>query len=121
MIQLDGDDRRSEFLNSPWIRVCLPIRPNREEEAVAWLAEHVEGNIGYDLSKEPMRGIMNGIKARRAAEESLGVDGPHYISVDTGVTNPPANPTQAEDVYPVIHQFEVTVPTEGFVYDKLEI
>jgi hypothetical protein len=34
MIQLDGDTRRNEFLNSPWVRICVPIRAGREREAI---------------------------------------------------------------------------------------
>lgn len=32
LIQLDGDRRRNEFINSPWARICIPIRPGRERK-----------------------------------------------------------------------------------------
>jgi hypothetical protein len=34
---LDGDKRRNAFLNSPWVKVALPLRPGREREAIEWL------------------------------------------------------------------------------------
>jgi hypothetical protein len=37
LIQLDGDVHRNAFLNSPWVKAVLPIRPGRERDAIAWL------------------------------------------------------------------------------------
>ena len=37
LIQLDGDLHRNAFLNSPWVKAVLPIRPGRERDAIAWL------------------------------------------------------------------------------------
>lgn len=37
LIQLDGDEKRNAFLNSPWVKAVLPIRPGRERDAIAWL------------------------------------------------------------------------------------
>jgi hypothetical protein len=37
LIQLDGDTRRNAFLNSPWVKAVLPIRPGREREAITYL------------------------------------------------------------------------------------
>ncbi|MEV0149989.1 MULTISPECIES: hypothetical protein [unclassified Nonomuraea] len=119
-IQLDGDNRRNEFLNSPWYRICLPIRAGREREAIAWLASHVEGEIGYDPTKEPLSGLLAAMDGRRANEAGLGVDGPDWVTVDATVGAPP-NPLSPEGVYPVVQTFDVTVPTEGFVYDEITI
>ncbi|MGJ6969222.1 hypothetical protein ACSDR0_45770 [Streptosporangium sp. G11] len=119
-IQLDGDNRRNEFLNSPWYRICLPIRAGREREAIAWLASHVEGEIGYDPTKEPLSGLLAAIDGRRANEAGLGVDGPDWVTVDATV-GAPENPLSPEGVYPVVQTFDVTVPTEGFVYDEITI
>ncbi|WP_280394443.1 hypothetical protein, partial [Nocardia brasiliensis] len=47
LIQLDGDERRNEFLNAAWVKVVLPIRGGREVDALAWLAKaNVEGEAG---------------------------------------------------------------------------
>jgi hypothetical protein len=47
LIQIDGDERRNEFLNAAWVKAVLPIRPGHESEALAWLsAAAVEGEAG---------------------------------------------------------------------------
>lgn len=119
-IQLDGDTRRNEFLNSPWLRVCLPVHPERERESVEWLAKHIEGKFGYDSTKNPLKGLMDEIEEFRTKEESLGVDGPDFVTVDSTV-GAPVDPLTPEGVYPIIQEFEVTVPTDGFVYDELVV
>jgi hypothetical protein len=49
LLQLDGDDRRNAFLNSPWVKAVLPIIPGRERAAIEWLRQaHVEGHDGLD-------------------------------------------------------------------------
>lgn len=124
-IQLDGDDRRNEFINSPWVRTCLPIRKGREREAIAWLAEHIESDAGYDPTVNPLKGLLQEIEVIRANERKVLGTGPDYVAIDTVVvastTGAPVGPLKPENVYPVIDEFEVTVPTEGFVYDPLVI
>lgn len=49
LLQLDGDDHRNAFLNSPWVKAIIPIRPGREAAALKWLKlAHVEGSDGLD-------------------------------------------------------------------------
>ena len=46
-IQLDGDERRNEFLNASWIKAVIPVKPGREVDALGWLQnENVEGSDG---------------------------------------------------------------------------
>ncbi|PKO12301.1 MAG: hypothetical protein CVU39_24980 [Chloroflexi bacterium HGW-Chloroflexi-10] len=49
LLQLDGDNMRNAFLNAPWVKAVIPIRPGKEEAAVNWL-KGVEGfnGIGDD-------------------------------------------------------------------------
>jgi hypothetical protein len=123
ILQLDGDDRRNEFINSPWVRACVPIYPGREREAIAWLAEHVEGKVGYDTNADPLKKLLKDIETFRTSERGLGVDGAEYITVSStipggtgGTTTPPG-----AAVYPVVSEFDIAVPTEGFVYDDIDI
>jgi len=120
LLQLDGDCRRNMFLNSPWVRVCVPIRPSQEREAIHWLAKHIEGAIGYGLGKGPLRTLLLEVERYREREGMTGLVGADYVTVDS---NPgaPTNPATPEGVYPVIDEFEVTVPTDGFVYDEIKV
>jgi hypothetical protein len=120
-IQLDGDSRRNEFLNSPWVRVCLPIRAKREREAIAWLAAHVEGDIGYDPTKDPLKTLLNDIDKVREDQSALGMDGPEYVVANSDSSSTSSSTVKADQVYPIIHEFDVTVPTDGFVYDELTL
>jgi hypothetical protein len=120
IIQIDGDDRRNEFLNSPWLRVCMPIRPEREREAIGWLSRHVEGEIGYEPDKDPLKKLLATIEEYRTREKGLGLDGPDYVTVKSSPGGP-HDPQKPEGVYPVIQEFEVTVPTDGFVYNTLTV
>jgi hypothetical protein len=42
LLQLDGDNLRNAFLNAPWVKAVMPIRPGREKAALNWLKQ-VEG------------------------------------------------------------------------------
>ena len=49
LLQLDGDDLRNAFLNAPWVKAVIPIRPGKEKAAIAWLQNvGVEGADGLD-------------------------------------------------------------------------
>jgi len=49
LLQPDGDNHRNAFLNSPWVKAVLPIRPGMEMAALDWLMQlHVEGTDGLD-------------------------------------------------------------------------
>lgn len=49
LLQLDGDDLRNAFLNAPWVKAVIPIRPGKERAAMQWLqAVNVEGADGLD-------------------------------------------------------------------------
>ncbi len=51
LLQLDGDAHRNAFLNSPWVKAILPIRPGREAAAINWLKQaHVEGADDLDAA-----------------------------------------------------------------------
>lgn len=49
LLQLDGDNLRNAFLNAPWVKAVIPIRPGKEQEAINWLQQvNVEGTDGLD-------------------------------------------------------------------------
>lgn len=43
LLQLDGDNLRNAFLNAPWVKAVIPIRPGREKAALNWL-KSIEGH-----------------------------------------------------------------------------
>lgn len=45
LLQLDGDSMRNAFLNAPWVKAVMPIRPGKEQAAINWL-KGVEGMNG---------------------------------------------------------------------------
>jgi hypothetical protein len=49
LLQLDGDNMRNAFLNAPWVKAVMPIRPGKEKAAINWL-KGVEGFNGIDDS-----------------------------------------------------------------------
>jgi hypothetical protein len=120
LLQLDGDSRRNEFLNSPWARVCVPMQAGREREAIEWLAKHLEGEVGYDIAGGPLAALLTEIENYRDRERKLSLNGPDYVTVDS-TPGAPEDPASPEGVYPVVDQFEVTMPTDGFVYDELNV
>lgn len=63
LLQLDGDDRRNAFLNAPWVKAVIPIRPGHEQAAVSWLQQaHVEGSDGLDAVIQPGSGMPAQVK-----------------------------------------------------------
>jgi hypothetical protein len=50
LLQLDGDNLRNAFLNAPWVKAVIPIRPGRERAALHWLRS-IEGHDkdGWDV------------------------------------------------------------------------
>lgn len=119
-LQLDGDRRRNEFINSPWVRICIPIQSGREKEAIRWLAKHLEGEIGYNTNTGPLADLITEIEKYRQRETALGLNGPDYVTVSS-TPSAPADPAKPEGVYPLIDEFDITVPTDGFVYDELKV
>jgi hypothetical protein len=51
LLQLDGDNLRNAFLNAPWVKAVMPIRPGKEKAALNWLKQ-VEGT--NTLTKDDM-------------------------------------------------------------------
>ena len=47
LLQLDGDNIRNAFLNAPWVKAVIPIKPGKELAALNWLMKaNVEGADG---------------------------------------------------------------------------
>jgi hypothetical protein len=64
LLQLDGDNMRNAFLNAPWVKAVIPIRPGKEKAAINWL-KGVEG----------MNGITDDVIYRTDNPNEVDVDG----------------------------------------------
>jgi hypothetical protein len=67
LLQLDGDDNRNRFLNAPWVRAVIPIRPGKERAAINWLqkaeVEGVDGLASTYAQTAEYPEIVAGLKA----------------------------------------------------------
>ncbi|PYM13447.1 MAG: hypothetical protein DMD81_21045, partial [Candidatus Rokuibacteriota bacterium] len=71
LLQLDGDDMRNAFLNAPWVKAVLPIRPGREKAALNWLTQ-VEGMNGIG-PQDIYQGPEPAWKNKKTVFEVLGI------------------------------------------------
>jgi len=67
LLQLDGDNLRNVFLNSPWVKAVIPIRLGKERAAINWLQQaHVEGSEGLDAKYIASAGDPPELRSTRA-------------------------------------------------------
>ena len=82
LLQLDGDNHRNAFLNSPWVEVVLPIRPGKEMDALAWLQQaHIEGTDGLDQRLNGGPTLMEQI--RNLAQQIAALNADPLASIHT--------------------------------------
>ncbi|WP_280300279.1 hypothetical protein [Nocardia abscessus] len=108
LMQLDGDDLRNAFLNAPWVKAVLPIRPGMEEAALNWLTK-VEGTNGIGpedfyrtnnpnerdldgklLDGQPMLDVLRDLarRVRIKHEDSVKTGSYPEVDEDAGPANP---------------------------------
>ena len=70
LMQLDGDNLRNAFLNAPWVKAVIPIRPGKELAAINWLQRvHVEGSDGLSSNYIAPQSELNAIRERILAAD----------------------------------------------------
>jgi hypothetical protein len=77
LLQLDGDDLRNAFLNAPWVKAVIPIRPGKEAAAIQWLKSvNVEGaenmDFAYAAPEDELAKIRAGLLAHDPADPVAG-------------------------------------------------
>ena len=118
VLQLDGDNSRNAFLNAPWVKAVIPIRPGREKAAMNWL-QKLEGmngigptdlynGLGVDDDGKPLDGLPLLDVLNRLAES---VARKHAASVTTkkfSLSDPqlPADPDSTVTATPVDRVWE---------------
>lgn len=151
LLQLDGDDMRNAFLNAPWVKAVIPIRPSKEEAAVNWL-KGVEGFNGIgnadiyqtnnpnekDIDGKPLNGQkMNDVimdLARKIQKKHLeGIENgqfpkadevadPALVDEENVVTTTPIDRVYEHGFYPLQGGFRANVTGNYEIFDQwLEI
>jgi hypothetical protein len=65
LLQLDGDNLRNAFLNAPWVKAVIPVRPGKEQAAMSWLQNvMVEGADGLDSAYAAPPDELQAIRTR---------------------------------------------------------
>ena len=78
LLQLDGDDLRNAFLNAPWVKAVIPIRPGKELAAISWLQNvNVEGSDGLDAAYAASDDELGKIKSKLLKNDPLDPVGVH--------------------------------------------
>jgi hypothetical protein len=87
LLQLDGDDLRNAFLNAPWVKAVIPIRPGKELAAIAWLKNvGVEGSDGMDSAYMAPAAELAAIRADLLAHDPADpVAGHADVTIDDAI------------------------------------
>jgi hypothetical protein len=140
LLQLDGDNMRNAFLNAPWVKAVIPIRPGQERAAMNWLrTTHVEGADGLDeayvapageLAQIPHAGpaatvldainyLCDKVAAKHQDETKVGQYPPEEIDDDNKVSATPVDKVFEHGFYPLKGGFRVQPDGEHFeVFDQ---
>lgn len=89
LLQLDGDDLRNAFLNAPWVKAVIPIRPGKEQAAIQWLKSvGVEGVDGLDAAYAAPEAELTRIRdALLDADPADPVAGHAQVTIDDAIRN----------------------------------
>jgi hypothetical protein len=84
LLQLDGDDLRNAFLNAPWVKAVIPIRPGKEEAATNWLKNvGVEGSDGLDAAYNAPQAELTAIRTELLKRDPSDPVGGHAdVTID---------------------------------------
>jgi hypothetical protein len=151
LLQLDGDNMRNAFLNAPWVKAVIPIRPGKEKAAVNWL-KGVEGFNGIsdgdiyqttnpnekDIDGNPLNGqkmidVIMDLAAKVQRKHAEGVKNGKYpsqdeiadpglVDEDNMVTATPIDRVYEHGFYPLQGGFRANVQDNYEIFDQwLEI
>jgi hypothetical protein len=147
LLQLDGDNMRNAFLNAPWVKAVIPIRPGKEKAAIDWL-KAVEGMNGItddvlyhtdnpqekDLAGNPLDGqkmidvildLAERIRRKHAAGMEAGVypkqsevSDPQLVDADSVVTSTPIDRVYEHGFFPLANSFRANVDGHYEIFDQ---
>ena len=147
LLQLDGDNMRNAFLNAPWVKAVMPIRPGKEAAAINWL-KGVEGMNGItddvlyhtdnpnekDVNGQPLDGqkmidvLMDlAEKVRRKYHEGIEtgkypkqeeVSDPQLVDAENTVTATPIDRVYEHGFFPLEASFRANVGKNYEIFDQ---
>ena len=83
LLQLDGDDLRNAFLNAPWVKAVIPIRPGKELEATNWLQQmQIEGTEGLGNLYQGQEEELDKIRAALSIADVTIADALKYLCAE---------------------------------------
>lgn len=139
LMQLDGDRMRNAFLNAPWVKAVIPVRPGQERAAINWLSRlGVEGSEGLDdqyvapaqqLAEIPHDGanptirdainhLCNVVAAKHKQSMVVEKYPPEEINDDNSVRATPLDKVYEHGFYPLEGGFRLTPETPFEVFDQ---
>ncbi len=147
LMQLDGDNRRNAFLNSPWVKAVLPIRPGKEKAAINWLKavegmngitddviyhtnnpneEDINGNpldgqkmidVLMDLASKIEKKHREGIETGKYPKESE-VSDPALVDEENTVTATPIDRVYEHGFFPLENSFRANIGKNYEIFDQ---
>jgi len=151
LLQLDGDKLRNAFLNAPWVKAVIPIRPGKEEAAINWLKgvegfngigdtdiyhtnnpneKDINGNpldgqkmieVIMDLAKKVKKKHQEGVETGKYPTQDEVAD-PELIDEANQVTSTPIDRVYEHGFYPLQGGFRANVGGNYEIFDQwLEI
>lgn len=132
LLQLDGDDLRNAFLNAPWVKAVMPIRPGKEKAALNWLKQ-VEGTngIGPDdiyegpepewAGKKTVLEVLAILAERVAAKHEksiLTTDFPDPLDESSTVRSTPVDRVYEHGFDPLSEGFRAHVDEDFEIFDQ---
>jgi hypothetical protein len=147
LLQLDGDNMRNAFLNAPWVKAVIPIRPGKEEAAINWLKgvegmngitddviyhassaeeKDIDGNplegqkmidVLVDLAKKIRKKYEEGVESGKYPEASE-VSDPALVDEESTVTATPIDRVYEHGFYPLAGGFRANVGKNYEIFDQ---
>lgn len=140
LLQLDGDNLRNSFLNAPWVKAVIPIRPGKERAAMNWLQRlHVEGTDGLDdqyvapaaelaeiahagpsvTVRDAINHLCDVVAKKHTDASQVGRYPTDEINDDNRVSATPVDKVYEHGFYPLQGGFRATPGTDDFaVFDQ---
>jgi hypothetical protein len=134
LLQLDGDNLRNAFLNAPWVKAVIPIRPGKEKAAINWLKE-IEGVDGIskddiytgnepDLQGKSMVEVLEILaeKVQKKHEESIKIseipDPLDPMNEENTVSATPVDKVYEHGFYPLQGGFKIKIKEDFEIFDQ---